>query len=649
MKPGMDRVHAHGLCRPVERDVLRERPYRALRRVVGGRRAEAAGGAEDRADVDHRAVTGRLQRIRARLHPEKDAGLIDRDGSLPVGERRLLDRGEVAEPGVVDEDVEAAALGEHALDRGTPRLLVRDVEVDEERLPARLADPGRRLLPGLVLDVRDDDGRPFARKPLCGGTADPLAAPVTSATRSSRRFMPTPFACGSTLGLRAIILAEHRGATAARRRPRAAKEVHDEDHDRRRRQHGRGIGTRAVAGGHEVEIVDRVAGKVVVDITTPSTRRRGTDWRRRRELHSSSPTSSASRARSSSIPSADGRHDAAAQSAPRGLEADEGHAAPLCADHREDPARDHTSKEPLVERCALRRRSWSHDAAPSSPRYDVRDHGRLRRRRPRVATADRRTRAFQLEGLSVADFDARIHAVLEDLGVDVEIEEVPFGVPMTTPFPEDREHAAWDGDRPALRAHPRLVGFGARGVQRLVQRQDEPGAALLAQLRPRRDALLRAAGADTGNDPVSNEAYSHEVISFGFWAGDDDRRRCRLLLVHRSRTGWSAGATAAGRRLDPVGKRIARPAPIRDRPHGGRPPNDAPRLLRRRVRGRRSPCRLGHHCLLVPLVPDTRSAGATASVGGRRPRTTYSLRLSSNPFGELGCCALSRRSTRRGR
>lgn len=32
---------------------------------------------------------------------------------------------------------------------------------------------------------------------------------------------------------------------------------------------GRGIGTRAVAGGHEVEIVDRVAGKVVVDITNP--------------------------------------------------------------------------------------------------------------------------------------------------------------------------------------------------------------------------------------------------------------------------------------------------------------------------------------------------------------------------------------------
>src|SRR5205823_955980 len=44
----------------------------------------------------------------------------------------------------------------------------------------------------------------------------------------------------------------------------------------------------------------------------------------------------------------------------------------------------------------------------------------------------------------------------------------------------------------ALRAHPRLVRLGLRGVQRLVQRQDESRPPLLAQPRPRRYAVLRA-------------------------------------------------------------------------------------------------------------------------------------------------------------
>jgi hypothetical protein len=64
-----------------------------------------------------------------------------------------------------------------------------------------------------------------------------------------------------------------------------------------------------------------------------------------------------------------------------------------------------------------------------------------------VATADGRSGGFALrDGLSVADFDAQLHGTLADLGIDVEIEEEPFGVPMTTPFGEDSEHASWDRD-----------------------------------------------------------------------------------------------------------------------------------------------------------------------------------------------------------
>ena len=56
---------------PVQRDVLRQRADRALGRVVGRRGAEAAAGAEDRADVDDRAVTRCGQRGRRVFMPRK--------------------------------------------------------------------------------------------------------------------------------------------------------------------------------------------------------------------------------------------------------------------------------------------------------------------------------------------------------------------------------------------------------------------------------------------------------------------------------------------------------------------------------------------------------------------------------------------------
>src|SRR5215468_4555609 len=64
-------------------------------------------------------------------------------------------------------------------------------------------------------------------------------------------------------------------------------------------------------------------------------------------------------------------------------------------------------------------------------RFDFVDHRLV------VETADA-VESFALEhGLSVAAFDGQLHATLRGLGVDVAILENPFGVPMTTPFPQD--------------------------------------------------------------------------------------------------------------------------------------------------------------------------------------------------------------------
>jgi hypothetical protein len=64
-----------------------------------------------------------------------------------------------------------------------------------------------------------------------------------------------------------------------------------------------------------------------------------------------------------------------------------------------------------------------------------------------VRTSDGRRASFQLGGgVPVADFDTRVHALLREFDIDVEIKEEPFGVPMTTPFAQDVEHASWDRD-----------------------------------------------------------------------------------------------------------------------------------------------------------------------------------------------------------
>src|SRR5207248_1049029 len=76
----------------------------------------------------------------------------------------------------------------------------------------------------------------------------------------------------------------------------------------------------------------------------------------------------------------------------------------------------------------LTTRRLHHRGATFEMTLDFLDHAVV------VRTADGRTRSFELgDGVPVADFDARLHALLAELGIDVEIKEEPFGVPMTTP------------------------------------------------------------------------------------------------------------------------------------------------------------------------------------------------------------------------
>jgi hypothetical protein len=150
--------------------------------------------------------------------------------------------------------------------------------------------------------------------------------------------------------------------------------------------------------------------------------------------------------------------------------------------------------------------------------FDFVDHALV------VRTGDGRSRSFDpADGVSVADFDARLHAALRELGVDVEIREVPFGVPMTTPFPEDRDHASWDRD--AIERFGRILDW-CDGVFEEFSGWFSGKTSPVHLFWHSLDlAVTRFSGRPAppiAADAVTQEAYSQEVISFGFWAGDDN-------------------------------------------------------------------------------------------------------------------------------
>ena len=149
--------------------------------------------------------------------------------------------------------------------------------------------------------------------------------------------------------------------------------------------------------------------------------------------------------------------------------------------------------------------------------FDFVDHGLV------VRTDRGAVESFALvDGLSVASFDANVHAALRRLEIDVAIRETPFGVATTTPFPADIEHASYNRD--AVERFWRVLDWtdtvfeefagwfcGKTSPVHLFWHSFDLAFARFGGQRA-------PAGPDV--DVVNREAYSHEVIAFGFWPGD---------------------------------------------------------------------------------------------------------------------------------
>ena len=130
--------------------------------------------------------------------------------------------------------------------------------------------------------------------------------------------------------------------------------------------------------------------------------------------------------------------------------------------------------------------------------------------------------AVPLRAQSVADFYAEYLACLAQLGVSVKIHPVPVEIKDPIPFPEDRAHAAYDPEyvqrfwRILLHITPTFQRFSSGFVGKVSPVHFFWGSFDLAVTR----FSGRRAPERPGFDRVMREAYSHEVISAGFWPGN---------------------------------------------------------------------------------------------------------------------------------
>jgi len=183
------------------------------------------------------------------------------------------------------------------------------------------------------------------------------------------------------------------------------------------------------------------------------------------------------------------------------------------------PPRNHWWNVPLyVDVRGLTTRRLHHRDTTFDITLDFVDHAVV------VRTADGRRDGFALQdGLDVAEFDRRLHGALGGLGVDVDIRELPFGVPMTTPFPSDHEHAAWD--REYVERFWETLDWTDRVLEEFSGWFKGKTSPVHLFWHGFDLAVTRFSGRDAppvDADPVTREAYSSEVISFGFWPGDDN-------------------------------------------------------------------------------------------------------------------------------
>jgi hypothetical protein len=112
---------------------------------------------------------------------------------------------------------------------------------------------------------------------------------------------------------------------------------------------------------------------------------------------------------------------------------------------------------------------------------------------------------------------------LHALGIEVTINTLPSEVQHPIRYDIDEIHSSHDPVHPQRFWHIMVqTDAGLRHYRSPFLGKSSPHPLLLGQLRPGTHPFLgRRAPERPGADHMTREAYSHEVISCGFWPGDD--------------------------------------------------------------------------------------------------------------------------------
>ena len=141
-----------------------------------------------------------------------------------------------------------------------------------------------------------------------------------------------------------------------------------------------------------------------------------------------------------------------------------------------------------------------------------------------IQTSEGTGQSLPLRPRSVADFYKEFMAVLGSLGITVKIWTLPAEVPNPIAFDRDLQHASYDRDavirfwRVLVTVDTVFQEFRSRFIGKNSPVHFFWGSFDLAVTR----FSGRRAPERDGADSITREAYSHEVISAGFWPGGGD-------------------------------------------------------------------------------------------------------------------------------